>query len=169
MKKTILYIATMLLFTSCVSGQTSSENSFAALPKAKPGEEVATFGGGCFWSMSEAMSELSGVSKVVAGYAGGTTKNPSYEDVCSKTTGHAECVYIYYDPKVISFTTLATAFFFAHDPTELNRQGPDEGPDYRSIAFYRTPEEKSELEAVVKKINTSKHYPEQIVTQIVPC
>lgn len=168
MKKSILYIATMLLFASCVNGQTSSENSFAPLPKPKPGEELATFGGGCFWSMSEAMSELKGVSKVVSGYAGGAKVNPTYEDVCTRTTGHAECVQIYYDPKIISFETLATAFFFAHDPTELNRQGPDEGTDYRSIAFYRTPQEKSQLEAVVKKINASKHYSDQIVTQVVP-
>jgi peptide-methionine (S)-S-oxide reductase len=168
MKKSILYIATMLLFASCVNGQTSAENEFAALPKPKPGEQLATFGGGCFWSMSEAMSELKGVSKVVAGYAGGTKTNPTYEDVCTRTTGHAECVQIYYDPKVISFETLTTAFFFAHDPTELNRQGPDEGTDYRSVAFYRTPEEKATIEAVVKKINASKHYPEKIVTQVVP-
>jgi peptide-methionine (S)-S-oxide reductase len=77
--------------------------------------------------MSEAMSELKGVNKVISGYAGGTTKNPTYEQVASLTTGHAECSQIYYDPKVISFTTLANAFFFAHDPTELNRQGPDVG------------------------------------------
>ncbi|HEY2582473.1 MAG TPA: peptide-methionine (S)-S-oxide reductase MsrA, partial [Mucilaginibacter sp.] len=157
MKRIILYVGCILLFAGCVQGQS---NDFAALPKPAAGEEVATFGGGCFWSMSEAMSELKGVNKVVSGYAGGTTKNPSYQDVGSQTTGHAECVQIYYDPKVISFTTLVNAFFFAHDPTELNRQGPDEGTDYRSIAFYRTPEEKTILLDVMKKINSSKHYPE---------
>jgi len=101
----------------------------------------------------------------------GTQKNPSYEDLGnnrSDKNNHAECVQIYYDPKVISFTTLATAFFFAHNPTELNYQGPDEGTDYRSIAFYRTPEEKAILLDVIKKINESKHYPEAIVTQVVP-
>jgi len=147
-------------------GQTG--NDFAVLPKPAAGEEVATFGGGCFWSMSEAMSELKGVNKVVSGYAGGTTKNPSYEDVGTRTTGHAECVQIYYDPKVISFATLANAFFFAHNPTELNYQGPDEGTDYRSIAFYRTPEEKTILLDAIKKINSEKHYPDPIVTQVVP-
>lgn len=166
MKRTILYVACLILFAGCVNAQ--SGNDFAPLPKPKPGEEVATFGGGCFWSMSEAMSELKGVSHVVSGYAGGNTKNPSYEDVSTRTTNHAECVQIYYDPKVISYATLANAFFFAHDPTEINRQGPDEGTDYRSIAFYRTPQEKDILLDVIKKINATKHYPEPIVTQVVP-
>jgi peptide-methionine (S)-S-oxide reductase len=166
MKRIILYAAALLLFAGCVNAQ--SGNDFAALPKPKPGEEVATFGGGCFWSMSEAMSELRGVNHVVSGYAGGNTKNPSYEDVSTRTTNHAECVQIYYDPKVISFATLANAFFFAHDPTELNYQGPDQGTDYRSIAFYRTSQEKDILMDVMKKINASKHYPEPIVTQVVP-
>lgn len=166
MRKIIFYVAAILLFAGCARGQSGS--GFAALPKPAPGEEIAVFGGGCFWSMSEAMSELKGVNKVVSGYAGGTTKNPSYEEVGTRTTGHAECVQIYYDPKVISFSTLANAFFFAHDPTELNRQGPDEGTDYRSIAFYRTPEEKAILLDVIKKINQSRHYPDPIVTQVVP-
>ena len=168
MKQVILYVAGILLFAGCARGQSSGGNQFAALPKPAAGEEVATFGGGCFWSMSEAMSELKGVNKVVSGYAGGSTKNPTYEDVSSRTTGHAETVQIYYDPKVISYATLANAFFFAHDPTELNRQGPDEGTDYRSIAFYRTPEEKATLEDVIKKVNASKHYSDPIVTQVVP-
>lgn len=161
-------MACLLLLAGCANGQTGGENDFAALPKPKAGEEVATFGGGCFWSMSEAMSELKGVNKVIAGFAGGSVKNPSYEQVCTRTTGHAECVQVYYDPKVISFTTLATAFFFAHNPTELNYQGPDEGTDYRSVAFYRTPEEKAMLLDVIKKINAAKNYPEAIVTQVVP-
>src|ERR1700730_4657949 len=151
MKTTILSAACiLLLFAGCANGQS---NDFATLPKPKAGEEVATFGGGCFWSMSEAMSELKGVNKVISGYAGRTTKNPTYDQVASLTTGHAECSQIYYDPKVISFTTLAIAFFFAHDPTELNRQGPDVGTDYRSIAFYRTPEEKNILLGLIKKID----------------
>jgi len=168
MKNIILYVAGILLFTGCVNAQSGSRNDFAALPKPAAGEAVATFGGGCFWSMSEAASELKGVNKVISGYAGGTTKDPSYEDVSSRTTGHAECVQVYYDPKVISFATLANAFFFAHDPTELNRQGPDEGTDYRSIVFYRTPEEKAIWQETIKKVNASKHYPEPIVTQVVP-
>lgn len=168
MKQIILYVAGVLLFAGCVNGQPGSGNDFAKLPKPVAGEQVATFGGGCFWSMSEAMSELKGVNKVISGYAGGTTKNPTYEEVSSRNTGHAECVQIYYDPKVISYAALANAFFFAHDPTELNRQGPDEGTDYRSIAFYRTPEEKEILANTIKRVNESKHYPDPIVTQVVP-
>jgi len=167
MKQIFLYAAAILLFAGCVNGQPGSGKEFAKLPKPGPGEQVATFGGGCFWSMSEAMSELKGVSKVISGYAGGIKVNPTYEDVCTRTTGHAECVQVYYDPKVISYAEIANAFFFAHDPTELNRQGPDEGTDYRSIAFYRNPEEKTILEATIKKINQSKHYPEPIVTEVV--
>jgi len=140
----------------------------AKLPVLKPGEAVATFGGGCFWAMSEAMSELRGVSTVISGYAGGTTKNPTYEEVCTKTTGHAETAQVYYDPKVISYEKLAEAFFYAHNPTQVNGQGPDEGPDYRSIAFYRTPEEKAILLSVIKNINASKHYNAPIVTEVVP-
>src|SRR4051812_31451501 len=124
MKKLMLYIAGVFLFTSCANGQ-PNQNAMASLPKPKAGEALATFGGGCFWSMSEAMSELKGVNKVISGYAGGNTKNPTYEDVSTRTTNHAETVQIYYDPKVISYATLAEAFFFAHDPTTLNRQGPD--------------------------------------------
>jgi len=165
MKKITIYFAALLLYCGCAGAQS---NDFATLPQPKPGEAVATFGGGCFWSMSEAMSELKGVDKVVSGYAGGNAVRPTYEQVSSRETGHAETVQIYYDPKVISFQTLAHAFFFAHDPTELNRQGPDEGTDYRSIAFYRTPEEKAILLNEIKQIEATKHYSEPIVTQVVP-
>jgi len=170
MKKLILYTAGIFLFlSSCADGQSAKgADSFAPLTPPKAGEALATFGGGCFWSMSEAMSELKGVDKVISGYAGGTTKNPTYEDVSNRTTNHAETVQIYYDPKVISYDKLAYAFFFAHDPTELNRQGPDEGTDYRSIAFYRSDAEKAALQATIKKVNASKHYPDAIVTQVVP-
>ena len=166
MKKLILYIAGIFLFVGCADGQSSAK--FATLPKPKAGEAIATFGGGCFWSMSEALSELKGVNKVVSGYAGGNTKNPTYEEVSSQNTNHAETVQVYYDPKVISYDKLTEGFFFAHDPTTLNRQGPDAGTDYRSIAFYRTPEEKNTLLATIKKVNESKHYNNPIVTQVVP-
>src|SRR4051812_38895982 len=96
--KFVFYIAGIMMLASCANAQTSgSGNGFATVPQPKPGQEVATFGGGCFWAMSEAMSELKGVDKVVAGFAGGTTKNPSYEDVCTKTTGHAEVAQVYFD------------------------------------------------------------------------
>jgi peptide-methionine (S)-S-oxide reductase len=169
MKKAMFYFAVIILFAGCTNGQPAKgQDKLVPVPKPSAGEAVATFGGGCFWSMSEAMSELKGVNKVVSGYAGGKTKNPTYEDVSSTATGHAEVTQIYYNPKVISYEKLAEAFFYAHDPTTLNRQGPDVGTDYRSIAFYRTPEEKGILLATVKKVNESKHYTNPIVTQIVP-
>jgi len=169
MKNSILYILFSLCVWGCASGQDApGDNQIAKIPTVKPGQAVATFAGGCFWAMSEAMSELKGVDQVIAGFAGGTTKNPTYEEVCTRTTGHAETVQVYYDPKVISYEKLADAFFYAHNPTELNYQGPDEGTDYRSAAFYRTPEEKAILLDLIKKINASKHYNAPIVTQIVP-
>ncbi|BAU51855.1 peptide-methionine (S)-S-oxide reductase MsrA [Mucilaginibacter gotjawali] len=169
MKALKIIIAGLLLVTTYVNAQTSNdEQGFARLPEPKKGEKVATFAGGCFWSLSEGLSELNGVNKVVAGYAGGTVKNPSYEQVCTKTTGHAETVQVYYNPEVISYATLAEAFFYAHDPTTPDRQGPDEGPDYRSVAFYRNPEEKQVLEQVIARINKAHHYSNPIVTKVQP-
>ncbi len=166
MKSITLYIVFSLLCLGCASGQ--SRDDFATVPQPAPAQRVATFGGGCFWSMSEAMSELKGVEKVVSGYAGGTKKDPTYEEVGTQTTGHAEVVQVYYDPKLISYETLCEAFFSAHDPTELNYQGPDQGTDYRSIAFYRSQQEQDILVSTIKKVNASKHYAKPIVTEVVP-
>lgn len=165
MKRTFLYLACLLLLAGCAQGQ---DSHFATLPQVKPGDKVADFAGGCFWAMNEALSELKGVDAVVSGYAGGNTTKPTYEEVCSDQTGHAETVQVYYNPKEISYEKLAEAFFYAHNPTELNYQGPDEGTSYRSIAFYRTPEEKATLEGLIKRINTSKMYSANIVTQVTP-
>ncbi|RYU80259.1 peptide-methionine (S)-S-oxide reductase MsrA [Hymenobacter persicinus] len=138
-------------------------------PASLDGLAVATFAGGCFWCEEEIFEELRGVKQVVSGYAGGPELNPTYEQVGSGATGHAESVEIYYDPKQISYQTLLDVFFVgAHDPTTLNRQGPDAGTQYRSIAFYRTPEEKQLIEATIQRVNSTKHYPDPIVTQVVP-
>jgi peptide-methionine (S)-S-oxide reductase len=162
-----IFLLTSILIVGCVQAQSSkADESFAKMPQPEGNEKVATFAGGCFWSLSEGLSELKGVNKVIAGYAGGHTKNPSYEDVCTKTTGHAETVQVYYDPDLISYAVLAQAFFYAHDPTTLNRQGPDEGSDYRSIAFYRNPEEENILKEVIKKVNESHHYSNLVVTEL---
>jgi len=166
MKKSILYTLCVFFLAGCAANGQS--NKFAKLPQLKPGEQIANFAGGCFWASTEAMSELKGVDKVVAGYAGGKTANPTYEEVCSDNTGHAETVQVYYDPKVISYAKLVEAFFYAHNPTELNYQGPDQGTSYRSIAFYRSPEEKEILLNTIKQINASKYYNAAIVTQVVP-
>lgn len=138
-------------------------------PKNLTGLAQATFAGGCFWAQEEAFEELKGVKQVVSGYAGGTVPHPSYEQVAGQQTGHTETVNIYYDPKVISYQELANIFFTAsHDPTQLNRQGNDTGPEYRSAVFYRTPEEKKIIEQTIAKVNASKQYGDKIVTQVVP-
>lgn len=166
--KSILSITLMIwLFTGYAQGQTP-DTAPAKLPVLKPGEAVATFAGGCFWAQEEAFDQLAGVREVVSGYAGGNTKNPTYEEVGTDRTGHAESVQVYYDPKVLSYNDLLTAFFASHDPTTLNRQGPDAGRDYRSVAFYRTPAEKQAIEAAIKQTNASKHYPNPVVTEVAP-
>ncbi|WP_020602766.1 peptide-methionine (S)-S-oxide reductase MsrA [Spirosoma spitsbergense] len=155
------------LLAGYVQGQTP-DASPAKLPKLKPGEAVATFAGGCFWAQEEGFDQLIGVREVISGYAGGTVKNPTYQEVGTDRTGHAESVQVYYDPNVIRYTDLLTAFFAGHDPTTLNRQGPDAGRDYRSVAFYRTPAEKAEIEAAIRRVNAEKHYAGPVVTEITP-
>lgn len=157
----------LLLMAGIAHGQ-SNDYAFAKLPTPKPGEAVATFAGGCFWALEEGMNQLRGVREVVSGYAGGSVKNPTYEQVGTDQTGHAESVQVYYDPKVISYAQLLDAFFAGHDPTTLNRQGPDVGRDYRSVTFYRTPAEKAEILAAIKRTNESGHYSGKVVTEVVP-
>ncbi|AUD07306.1 peptide-methionine (S)-S-oxide reductase MsrA [Spirosoma pollinicola] len=140
----------------------------AKLPTLKPGEAVATLAGGCFWAVQEEMQSLKGVRKAVSGYAGGDLEYPTYEQVGTDQTGHAEAVQIYYDPKVISYDILLNAFFAGHDATQLNRQGPDIGKHYRSAAFYRSPSEKARIEAAIQRENTSGHHQGKVVTQVVP-
>ena len=165
MKISQLIIGSTLLFLSRVQGQDTTP---AKLPTPKPGEAVATFAGGCFWAQEEAFDQLKGVREVVSGYSGGHVKNPTYREVGTDQTGHAEAVQVYYDPKVISYADLLTGFFAAHDPTTLNRQGPDTGRDYRSVAFYRTPAEKQAIEEAIKTVNATKHYDGPVVTETVP-
>ena len=169
MKTVKMFFLSIVLFYGRANAQSTNTNqAFATLPQPKQGEKVATFAGGCFWALSEGLSELNGVNKVVSGYAGGTTKNPTYEEVSDKSTGHAESVQVYYNPAVISYNALSEAFFYAHDPTTRNRQGPDEGTDYRSIAFYRNAQEKKTLEEVIAKVNNTHHYNNPVVTEILP-
>jgi peptide-methionine (S)-S-oxide reductase len=138
-------------------------------PANLTGLAQATFAGGCFWAQEEAFEEIKGVKQVVSGYAGGTVPEPTYEQVCGQKTGHAESINIYYDPKMVSFQTLCNIFFTAsHDPTQLNRQGNDAGPEYRSVAFYRTPEERKIIESTIARVNASKQWDDKIVTQVTP-
>ena len=130
--------------------------------------EVATLGGGCFWCMEAVFSELEGLEKVESGYSGGATAHPTYEQVSTGTTGHAEVVQINFDPKVISFEEILEIFFAMHDPTTLNRQGADVGAQYRSVIFYHNDEQKATAEQVIKKIAEAKIWDAPIVTQIEP-
>lgn len=130
--------------------------------------ETAIFGGGCFWCTEAVFSELRGVSSVMPGYAGGTTKDPSYEAVCTGMTGHAEVIKIEFDPAQIMFNDLLTVFFATHDPTTLNRQGSDVGTQYRSTILYTTEQQKQDAVAFIKKINESDPNGKPVVTEIKP-
>jgi len=131
-----------------------------------PQLEKATFGAGCFWCVEAVFERLPGVQSVVAGYAGGTTPNPTYEQVCTDTTGHAEVAQITFDPSKISYEKLLEVFWKAHDPTTLNRQGSDVGTQYRSVIFYH--DEKQKIAAEKSKQEAQKSFSDQIVTEIKP-
>jgi len=129
---------------------------------------VAYFAEDCFWHSEIVFQSLAGVRDAVSGYAGGKTKNPRYEDVTSGETGHAETVQVFYDPQKISYATLVNAFFASQDPTQLNRQGKDEGTQYRSAAFYTSNDEKQIVEKAINDLTASKKYSGKIVTQVAP-
>ena len=130
--------------------------------------ETATFGGGCFWCLDAVFRQLNGVEKVVSGYAGGQAANPSYHDVCSGTTGHAEVVQITFDPSTISFRDLLGVFFTIHDPTTQDRQGADVGTQYRSVVLYQSDEQRDQTKAVIDELSREQVWDDPIVTQIVP-
>ena len=130
--------------------------------------ETTVLGGGCFWCLEAVYTELRGVQTVISGYAGGSVDNPSYELVCSGRTGHAEVVQLTFDPSEISFREILEVFFTVHDPTTLNRQGNDVGPQYRSIILYTSPEQEQIAREVIAEITASGIWPRPIVTQIEP-
>jgi peptide-methionine (S)-S-oxide reductase len=130
--------------------------------------EKATFGAGCFWGVEAAFRELPGVVDAVSGYEGGTMDNPTYQDVCTDETGHAEVVEVTFDPTLTTYDKLLDAFWNLHDPTTLNRQGPDVGTQYRSVIFYHSPEQQAIAKASKQKLEASGRFRRPIVTQIVP-
>lgn len=136
--------------------------------KTSAAPDTATFAAGCFWCIEEQFRHLEGVFEVVSGYTGGKTTNPTYKEVCSGKTGHAEACQIIYDPAVISYDELLAAFFVAHDPTQLNKQGNDVGTQYRSAIFYHNGQQKKLANHYIGQLNEEKAYPKPIVTEVSP-
>jgi peptide-methionine (S)-S-oxide reductase len=137
-------------------------------PTPAPGKEVATLAGGCFWCVEAVFDDLKGVESVESGYSGGRLPNPTYKQICTGATGHAEAIRITFDRSVISYRELLDVFFTIHDPTTLNRQGNDVGTQYRSAIFYHSPEQKAIAEQTIKQLSADKIWRDPIVTQVVP-
>jgi peptide-methionine (S)-S-oxide reductase len=162
MKNLILVVVTCLIFVSCI-GQTKKLST-----EPKPGKAIAVFAEGCFWCGEHIFESVVGVKEVVSGYTAGNTKNPSYEEVSSHYTKHAEAILVYYDPKIISFSELVDVFFASHNPTTKDQQGPDIGDSYRSIAFYKNDLEKKIITNKIKDLTTKKTFSNAIVTEVKP-
>lgn len=172
----------ILLLLASISCQPKNKSNKEDVAKSEPAEaqletkltaeqlqdyETAYFASGCFWCVEAIFESVKGVKEVYSGYAGGTEKNPTYEEVSYGRTTHAEAVKVFYDPEVISFTQLVQVFFGSHDPTTLNRQGPDRGPQYRSIAFYKNDKEKKIIQGYMNKLETENVYGDRpIVTEV---
>ena len=158
-----------LVFISCTAKKkpvVKEEFKEPVKIKVKEGMEVATFAGGCFWCTEAVFLEIKGVEKVVSGYIGGKTKNPTYKDICTGETGHAEAIQITYNPKEVAYEDLLEVFFGTHDPTTLNRQGADVGTQYRSEIFYHSEAQKVKAENYIELLVKEKLYDKSIVTKI---
>jgi len=168
----ILNALLVLGLSACMSSSVAAgplPDPVADVPLAKaPGTETAVFAGGCFWGVEAVFDNVKGVSKAVSGYSGGTLASPSYEQVSSGTTGHAESVSVTYDPSKVTYGQLLKVFFaVAHNPTELNRQGPDTGTQYRSAIFYANPEQQRVAQAYIAQLQAAKAFRQPIVTEVV--
>jgi peptide-methionine (S)-S-oxide reductase len=144
------------------------ELTLPAESPAPAGREIATLAGGCFWCLEAVYDRMKGVESVQSGYMGGSSANPTYEQVCGGNSGHAEVVRVTYDPAIVSFRDLLEVFFVIHDPTTLNRQGNDAGTQYRSAIFYHTPQQKAEAEEVIARLTAQKVWSDAIVTELAP-
>lgn len=167
MKPLVFVILAFLLVTSCKSKTLNSENKMDMVPNEIK-TDTATFASGCFWCVEAVFQELKGVHSVTSGYTGGKIKNPTYREVCSGLTGHAEACRIIYDPAVISYDELLEAFWASHDPTTLNRQGADQGTQYRSAIFYHNEMQKKLAEEYKSRLNSEKAFDKPIITEISP-
>jgi peptide-methionine (S)-S-oxide reductase len=164
MKNSKLFIVLLLIISSSLQAQRNPKKAKNMSDKTK----VATFGNGCFWCTEAIFQQLKGVQKVLPGYTGGSLKNPTYKEVCSGFTGHAEAIQITYNPEEISYRELLDVFFYTHDPTTLNRQGNDVGTQYRSSIFYQDENQKKEAEKIIQQLTQEKVYEDSIVTEIEP-
>lgn len=159
----------LLMLNACstpISNAAQQELDRERNQEGKPNMELATFGGGCFWCTEAVFQEIKGVSFVKSGYTGGHVENPTYEEVCDKTTGHAEVVQIGFDPEQVSFEQLVQVHLRTHDPTTLNQQGADKGPQYRSAIFYHSEKQKEITNRIIAKLNEAEVYPNKIVTEV---
>lgn len=164
-----LSLLLVLISSSCNAKENANLNKEFKEPiktKVKEGMEVATFAGGCFWCTEAVFLEIKGVEKVISGYTGGKTVNPTYKEICTGETGHAEAIQITYDPKQVAYEDLLEVFFGTHDPTTLNRQGADVGTQYRSEIFYHSEEQKTKAENYIQLLEKEKLYNKPIVTKI---
>ncbi len=160
--KTIFSIISIFFMVAIISKANALDSSFQAE------RDTATFAAGCFWCTEAQFLQLEGVNKVISGYTGGTVKNPTYKQVCTGKTGHAEAIQIIFNPNTISYDELLEAFFISHDPTQLNRQGNDVGTQYRSAIFYHNSEQKEKANYYIKKLTEENIYPKKIVTEVSP-
>lgn len=168
LKVFFISIVSLMGLHSCAQkdNKTSTKKDSKIMSTAKL--DTATFGTGCFWCTEAIFQQVEGVEKVTSGYSGGTVPNPTYEQVCSKTTGHAECLNIMYDPAKVSFDELLEIFWQVHDPTTLNRQGADAGPQYRSVVFYHNEEQKAKTAKYKAELDKSGAWDKPIVTTLEP-
>lgn len=164
----IIALVTGILIAMSHADEASKSAPTTSASRESDNLQKATFGGGCFWCTEAVFKELAGVRTVVSGYSGGHVEHPTYQQICTGTTGHAEVVQITYHPEKISYDELLEVFWKTHDPTTLNRQGNDVGTQYRSVVFFHTPEQQKVAESYKKKLDESGAFERPIVTQIVP-
>ncbi|MBP6022965.1 peptide-methionine (S)-S-oxide reductase MsrA [Ferruginibacter sp.] len=168
LKLLLLPVISLMTLQSCAQkdNTTKTKKETKTMTSTKTNLDTATFGTGCFWCTEAVFQQLEGVEKVTSGYSGGHVVNPTYEEVCSKTTGHAECLNIVYDSTKITFDELLEVFWQVHDPTTLNRQGADAGPQYRSVVFYHNEEQKARTEKYKAELDKSGAWDNPIVTTL---
>jgi peptide-methionine (S)-S-oxide reductase len=176
LKKAVTLVTAVFFISACGQNKTTTNNAaMSSEPTSRKAEhpssatvDTATFGAGCFWCVEAVFQRLNGVISIKSGYSGGSVKNPSYKEVCSGTTGHAEVCQIVFDPTKVSYDELLEVFWKTHDPTTLNSQGNDFGTQYRSTIFYHNEEQRQKAESYKKELNAAKVYPNPIVTEIKP-